>query len=101
MKISGKDPNNVILGKLPSIETFIEMNKQRNRLASKIMAQQHISRGDALGGFDKQVNGDAIRNKINNELNPKPTEKEIKFMADKYNTTTDDIKNRLRAKGIL
>ena len=71
MKVGPKDSIDSMLGKMPSIETFNEMTKQRARLASQIMRDQHISKGDALEIADRQVNGKAIREKINKQLNSK------------------------------
>ncbi len=70
MKIGLKDSIDSMLGKMPSIEAFNEMKKQRARMASQIMRDKHISKGDALELADKQVNGKAIREKIQKQLNP-------------------------------
>lgn len=75
MKISPTDSFDSILGKIPTIETFNEMTKQRSRIASKIMRDQHISKGDALEEADKRINGKEIRNKIEKELNLKSDNK--------------------------
>ncbi len=68
MKISPKDSIDSMLGKLPTIETFNEMTKERSRIASKLMRDRHISKGDALEEADLRINGAAIRKKIENEL---------------------------------
>ncbi len=75
MKVGPKDSIDSMLGKMPSIETFNEMTKQRARIASQLMRDQHLSKGDALEAADRQVNGKAIRERINKQLNLKsPTE---------------------------
>jgi len=101
MKISPNDTWNVMVGKLGSIGTYNEMTKQRARLSSELMARQHLNRGDALEKADKMVDGAAIRKSIEQKLDPKPSPEDILYMAGKYNTTPDEIKRRLKAKGKL
>lgn len=99
MKISPKDTWNVMLGKLESIKTFNEITKQRARIASQLMQKDHINRGDALEQADKQVDGEKIRNKIQEQLTPQPNDADIKYMAKKYNKTEEQIKQDLKKKG--
>lgn len=101
MKVSPKDTWNVMMGKLASIKTFNEMTKQRSRIASKLMQEQHLNRGEALEIADKQVDGKAIRKQVEAQLSPKPTDEDINYMAQKYNTSSEEIRKRLQAKGIL
>jgi len=101
MKISPNDTWNVMVGKLGSIGTYNEMTKQRARLASQLMEKEHINRGDALERADKMVDGAAIRKSIEQKLDPKPSAEDILYMANKYNTTPDEIKRRLKARGKL
>ncbi len=68
MKIQPKDSFNSILGKLPSIETFNEMTKQRAALTSKIIQDKHINKARAMEMADKMVNGAAIRKQVEKEL---------------------------------
>jgi hypothetical protein len=68
MKISPNDNINMIVGKLPSIYEFNEMIKQRSRLASKIMHDEHISKGDALEKADKMIDGNEIRKQVQDDL---------------------------------
>jgi hypothetical protein len=101
MKISPNDTWNVMVGKLGSIGTFNEMTKQRARIASQLMQKEHINRGDAMQRADKMVDGAAIRKSIENKLNPKPTDEDVNYMAQKYNISPDEVKKRLKAKGKL
>lgn len=101
MKINPKDTWNTMLGKLASVKTFNEMTKQRSRIASKLIADQHMNRGEAIEIADKQVDGKAIRKEVEGKLSPKPTEDDINYMAQKYNTSPDEIRKRLQAKGLL
>lgn len=101
MKISPKDTWNVMIGKLNSIKTFNEMTKQRSRMASQLMQQQHLNRGEALEVADKAIDANAIRKSVESELNPKPTTEDILYMAKKYNISEDEVKNRLRSRGLL
>lgn len=101
MKITPKDTWDAMIGKLGSIKTFNEMTKQRARFASQLMQQKHLNRGEAMEIADKFVDGNAIRKSVEGELNPKPTDADIAHMAKKYNISEDEVKNRLRAKGLL
>jgi hypothetical protein len=68
MKINPDDTFNVILGKLPSIEAFNEMSKQRSRIASELMDKKKMNRGEAMEAADKMVNGPAIRSNVEKML---------------------------------
>jgi len=98
MKINANDTIGVMLGKLPSIETFQEMTKQRSRIASKLIADQHISRGDALEKADKMVDGAAIRKKVELELNP-ITDADIDLTAKETGMTRAQVIQRLKSEG--
>lgn len=92
MKVSPKDSIDAILGKLPSIETFNEMTKERSRIASKLMRDMHLSKGDALEEADSRLNGKKIREKIEKELNTyeKPKSQNKKPIL-RYNINTGDF----------
>jgi hypothetical protein len=68
MKISDDDTIGVMLGKLPVINAFNEMTIQRNRIASKLIKEKHLDKGEALEQADKMVNGDLIRQNAEDEL---------------------------------
>lgn len=68
MKIDDKDSFGVILGKYPAIREYNEFTKQRSRIASQLMNQKKMTRGDALEQADKMVNGAAIRSEIEKSL---------------------------------
>lgn len=99
MKVSPNDTMGVILGKLPSIEAFNEMTKQRSRIASKLMRDQHMGKGDALEIADGQVNGEAIRKRVEKELEGYPNREDIEFTAKEMNITPEEVIKRLKAKG--
>ena len=101
MKIAPKDTWNAMLGKLSSIKTFNEMTKQRSIIASQLMQKQHLNRGEAIEKADKQIDAKSIRNNVEAQLNPKPTDEDISYMAQKYNISTAEVKKRLKAKGSL
>lgn len=98
MKVSPHDTMGVIFGKLPSIEAFNEMTKQRTRIASKIMRDQHVSKGDALEMADREVDGEKIRQKIEQELNP-ISDEDIDETARANNMTREQVIQRLRKEG--
>ncbi len=101
MKISPNDTWNTMIGKLGSIETFNQMIKQRSRLASQLMEQKHLNKGDALEQADKRIDANQIRKDVDTKLNPKPTYEDIQYMAKKYNVKTDEIIKRLKDRGKL
>jgi hypothetical protein len=101
MKANDSDTIDTMIGKQESLTTMTQMLRDRSALTSKYMDKFHINKLQAQDLADKQINGDAIRSKVHNKLNPKPTDLDINFMANKYKTTPDEIRKRLRLKGIL
>lgn len=101
MKISPNDTWNVMIGKLGSIATFNEMTKERARIAGNLMEKQHMNRAEAVEKADRAVDGKAIRNQMESKLNPKPSDADIDYMAEKYKISPDEVRKRLKAKGIL
>jgi hypothetical protein len=101
MKINPGDTVDAARGKMEQLSYLNRVIGQRAKLTADIMQQNHMSKLKAEEIADKQINGDAIRSQIHNQLNPKPTDADIKYMADKYKTTPEDIKKRLKSKGIL
>lgn len=73
MKISPDDTWNVMTGKLESVGTFAQILKEKSRIASEIMQNQHVSRGRAWQLASKQVDGNRIRADIRERLTPKVT----------------------------
>jgi hypothetical protein len=101
MKPTDADTVDTMIGKAESLTVMNKMLMQRARLTSQYMRQYHIDQLQATDMADKQVNGEAIRQSVHNKLNPKPTDEDINHMAKKYNVSTDEIKKRLKAKGII
>lgn len=101
MKINSGDTFNAARGKMEQLTYLNQMITQRARLTGQLMQQGHISKLQAEDMADKQINGDAIRSQIHNTINPKPTDDDIQFMADKYKVSPDEIRKRLKAKGFL
>ncbi len=98
MKLSDKDTIGVMLGKLPTVKEFNELTLQRARLASKLMKEYHLDKGDALEQADKLVDGKAIREQVKNELNP-ISDEDIDFTAKQMGLTREQVIKRLRAEG--
>jgi hypothetical protein len=65
------------------------------------MDKYHINKLQASEMADKQFDGERIRQDIHNSLNPKPNDTDIKHMAEKYKITEDEVKKRLKAKGVF
>jgi NACalpha-BTF3-like transcription factor len=101
MKPSDGDTVDSMIGKAESLSVMNKMLMERARLTSQYMSQGHINKLQASQMADKQVNGEQIRNHFHNKLNPKPLDKDIKFMAEKYKISEDEVKKRLKAKGLL
>lgn len=101
MKISPDDTWNVMVGKLGSIATFNEMTKQRAFKANQLMQKEHLNRAEAIAKADKMVDGPAIRKQMEGKLNPKPSDEDINYMAEKYKISPDEVRKRLKQRGIL
>lgn len=101
MKINPGDTFDAARGKMEQLSVLNQMIMNRAQLTANYMEDNHISKVKAEALADKQLNGDAMRAQVHNQLNPKPTESDINFMAQKYKTTPDEIKKRLKAKGLL
>ena len=99
MKISPNDTMGVIIGKYPSIVAFNEMTKQRARIANKIMSNEHISKGDALERADKQVDGEAIRSRVEKDIEGYPSREDIEHTAKIRGLTPEEVIKRLKATG--
>lgn len=101
MKLGDDDTIGVMIGKAPVIEEFNEMILRRSRLASKLIEKYHISKGDALEQADEMIDGEAVRQQVANELKPKPTEEDFIHMMQKYGISKEEVKKRLKARGVL
>ncbi len=101
MKINDNDTYDVAIGKLTAAKTFKEFNTQRASMASQLMLNRHMNKADALQTADKMLDGNAIRNKIDHEMNPKPTQDDIDHMVEKYKKPEAEIRRMLKQKGLL
>lgn len=100
MKFGPNDTIANMLGALPSIKTFNEMTKNRLQIAHKLLKQdKSLDRFDAMELADKQVNGDKIRAKVEDELKPKISDADIDFTAKKYGMTKEQVIQRLKSEG--
>lgn len=99
-KINDNDTFNVMRGKMEQLSFLNQMLEKRASLTNQVMGQYHMDKLQAENIADKQINGDALRQHIHNTLNPMPTDEDIRFMAEKYKTTAEEIIKRLKAKGI-
>lgn len=101
MKPNDSDTVDAMIGKSESLSVMNKMLLERAKLTSQYMNQYHMNKGQAQELADDQVDGDSIRQQVHNQLNPKPTDEDIKFMANKYKVSEDEIKKRLKNKGII
>jgi hypothetical protein len=98
MKLSDNDSIEAMLGKEPVIKAFNEMTLQRSRIASKLMKDYHLDKGDALEQADKMVDGEAIRKKVDQELNP-ISDEDIEETAKANGMTREQVIQRLKKEG--
>jgi len=101
MKPNPSDTVDTAIGKTQSLAYLNKMLGERSRLTSDLITKYHINKLQAQDIADKQVNGEMIRSQINNRLNPKPTDDDINFMAQKYKVSPEKIRSRLKDKGVL
>lgn len=99
MKVSPNDTWSTMVGKLQSAMTYNEYNKQLSSMVVKLMKDQHLDKQTSIETADKALDGKKIRTDIFNQLHPKPTDADIKYMADKYKISEDEVRKRLKAKG--
>lgn len=101
MKPSPSDTVDVARGKTEALSIMNKMLSERSRITSDIMSKNHINKLQAQEIADKQIDGKSIRDEIHNKLNPKPTDDDIKFMSEKYKISPDEVRKRLKQKGIM
>lgn len=73
MKPSPSDTVNSAKGKTETLSVLNRMLSARSRLTSKIMAENHVNKLEAMEIADKQINGEQIRREVHDRLNPKIT----------------------------
>jgi len=100
MKINENDTVGVAEGKLRALKTIKEISETKNDMIIDLMTNQNMDQGKAVKLTNKLVNTKLIENQVNGLLSTKPTDEDIAYMANKYKTTPDDIRKRLKAKGI-
>lgn len=101
MKADPSDTVDVARGKIEALSSMNKMLSERSRITSELMTKNHINKLQAQEVADKQVNGKEIRDQLHNKIYPKPIQEDIDFMAKKYNISPDEVKNRLKKKGII
>lgn len=73
MKPGPSDTVDVAKGKSGTLTILNKMLMERSRLTSKIMAQNHVNKLQAMEEADKLVNGEQIRREVHDRLNPTVT----------------------------
>lgn len=68
MKVNPSDMPEVASGKIQGMSLMNQMLSQRSAITARLMEDKHMSKGKAMELADKQVNGKAIRNKIDNSI---------------------------------
>lgn len=73
MKVNPADTIDVAMGKSSELTYLTKLLSERSRLTSEYMSQYHINKLQATEMADKQLNGDKIRQEIEDKLHPKTT----------------------------
>lgn len=68
IKVNPGDMPDVASGKLQAMSLMNQMISQRSALTAKIMEEKHVSKGKAMEMADKLVDGQKIREKIDNSI---------------------------------
>jgi hypothetical protein len=92
MKVNTSDMPETAVGKAESLNYFIKMAQERSRLTSQFMNKNHVNKLEALEQADKQLNGDAIRGKIYEQLHPRESETNAdatKFLDKKFSNAAE------------
>lgn len=101
IKIDENDTWNVSQGKLRSLTTLKKIAETKNDIVIDLMTDQHMNLGKAIKQANKLVNTKSIEKEVDKLLNPKPTSADIKHMSEKYKISEEEVKKRLKAKGII
>ena len=99
-KISPSDPIHVAEGKLKSAIALHDIAEKKNDIISGLL-DKGVNLSDAVKQANKMVDVSAIEKRTDELLRDKPTEEDIKYMAEKYKTSPAEIRKKLKAQGVL
>ena len=99
-KINRNDPIHVAEGKLQASIALHNIAEQKNGIINDLLGQG-VNEADAVKQANKMVNIKKIERQTEELLRDKPTDMDIKHMAKKYGISSDEVKNRLKAKGLM
>ena len=99
-KINRNDPVHVAEGKLQASIALHDIAEQKNEIINDLLSQG-VNEADAVKQANKMVDVSAIEKQTNELLRDKPTQADIDHMAKKYNISPDEVKKRLKAKGLM
>jgi hypothetical protein len=99
-KISPSDPIHVAEGKLKSAIALHDIAEKKNNIISGLL-DKGVNLSDAVKQANKMVDVSAIEKRTDELLRDKPTEEDIKYMAEKYKTSPAEIRKKLKAQGVL
>lgn len=101
IKIPRDESVDVLIPKLKTLMEFKKLQKERVRLAADLIENNDLSEIKALELADKQLNGDAIRQEIENLFKNNIPEEDILHMMEKYKQPREVIMQRLQEKGVI
>jgi hypothetical protein len=99
-KINRNDPIHVAEGKLQASIALHNIAEQKNGIINDLLGQG-VNEADAVKQANKMVDIKKIERQTEELLRDKPTDMDIKHMAEKYGISADEVKNRLKAKGLM
>jgi hypothetical protein len=99
-KINRNDPIHVAEGKLQASIALHNIAEQKNDIINGLLGRG-VNEADAVKQANKMVNIKNIERQTEELLRDKPTDMDIKHMAEKYGISADEVKNRLKAKGLM
>lgn len=98
-KINRNDPVHVAEGKLRASIALHDIAEKKNEIIDNLL-DKGINEAEAVKRANKMVDVSAIEKQTEDLLRDKPTDKDIKYMAKKHDISPEEVKKRLKDKGI-
>lgn len=99
-KINPSDPIHVAEGKLQSAIALHDIAEQKNEIINDLL-DKGINEAEAVKRANKMIDVSEIEKRTEELLRDKPTDEDIKYMAEKYKKTPEEIKKLLIKQGKL
>jgi len=99
-KINRNDPIHVAEGKLQASIALHDIAEKKNEIINGLLAKG-VNEVNAVRRANKMVDVSAIEDQTKNLLRDKPSEADIKYMAKKRGISVDEVRKRLKARGLM